>query len=586
MYQNDIPLILIAEPYTQAATIKSQTSGLPMPLSGTIEVELWVEGATSPSLTCSIANTRISSIDTTTGTIAFNIPASSVAGTGLFSPGYGSMVVNRTSAPAAQVAKWNVRYTTPGESPPTDADGSFTVNLKEYSVVVVGDTTTVGLPGPPGPPGADGSNGLMSAAEVSNGLRALIRLPETAGRKAVVVDFVNDGYVHIDRATGHELRSIANVSGLVRTNSTGGSVITDKRVIASVAANLSRATHAASGVPLGALFEPALAYMNGITQPTVAQLNASAGITNAASPPSGWSGSWLDFGDNSALRYAYSPFVTTVVGQPYCVSRAVRMADGSAPVPSLTNNAGDLSLVNENAIAGWLKPSDGTSGFDVIGPLADGVYLVQGYFIATSTGNNRSGAVIKYTGQSSKAFSTGPLIFHAGRYPASHFANASTTPASRAADRFDVPLSGFSTDGITLFGSFTAPPANTAWRFLLSLDTGANRLEGYFSNSGSLSLTFAAITGSTSRGATTNPLVAGSTYLFFMAVDPASGQICSKFTGVAAQQASLNAAYTSWAPTSLMIGHQSGVYQIGSPIAFMGVLDRALTPAEGAAFTG
>jgi hypothetical protein len=198
--------------------------------------------------------------------------------------------------------------------------------------------------------------------------------------KALLLDLTASGYASLDEnGNAEELGAIANYPSVVLTNATGGSVFSYKRNLETVSPNTLRKNQDYLGSPQGALFEEAHAYLHTRSQPTVAEQTASNVVGAAA--PDGWSGTWTGFGDNSVQRYGYLPSQATTTGQDYYGAFLIRMDDGGAPVPSTSTVTGDFYMANAG---GPLKPSDGTSGFDIEGPFANSVYRISYY--ATSTG--------------------------------------------------------------------------------------------------------------------------------------------------------------------------------------------------------
>jgi hypothetical protein len=423
--------------------------------------------------------------------------------------------------------------------------------------------------------GGDASVALAGAA-------ALDLLPVALrGRKALTLDLAGNGYASFNDGSAAAMGAIEAYAAATLTNSTGGQRWTRKRLLASVAANALRLTHDYLGSPVGALFEAAFAYLHTRSQPTVAEQTASNVVDAAA--PDGWSGTWTGFGDNSVQRFGYLPAQATTSGQDYCSAILLRMDDGAAPVPGLSTGSGDFMFANSG---GPLKPSDGSSGFDIKGPFANNVYLISWYVVSSGT-TIRPPSPIKYTGQSARGFVSGARLFGPGRYPPS-FMEATGTAPSRAADVLSLPVSGFTADEITVAGAFTAPNPEATLRTVFCLRNGADKLEMTFAAGSMVPVIKLTVGGVEQFGGSAAALAPGTSYRFHVAASRAAKLLYWKFAGLGAGSVSPTSPLTataSFTPAALDVGNAGGTAQLSSSILSLAVIDRAWTAAEGEGFT-
>lgn len=420
-----------------------------------------------------------------------------------------------------------------------------------------------------------GSSALTGAA-------ALDLLPVALrGRKALALDLAGQAYAAFNDGAAAAMGALESYASGTLTNSTGGLRWTRKRALDTVSANALRLTHDYLGRPLGALFEPAFAYLHTRSQPTVAQQTASNVVDAAV--PEGWSGAWTGFGDNSVQRYAYLGTQATTTGQEYCGSCLIRMDDGGAPVPGLTLAAGDFGFTNSGSN---LKPSDGTSGFDIAGPFADSVYQVSYYAVSTGA-NMRPPSPIKYTGQTARGFRVGHRMFGPGRYPPS-FMDATGTAPSRAADVLSLPVAGFTADEITVAGAFTAPRPEAAVRTVFCLKNGADKLEMNFAAGSMVPVIKLTVGGVEQFGGSGAALTPGTAYTFHVAASRTDKLLRWKFSGLAAGSVGPTSPLTAtsaFTPAALDVGNAGGAAQLSSAIRSLSLIDRAWTAAEGESFT-
>ncbi len=448
---------------------------------------------------------------------------------------------------------------------PTAAPGTSTTQIASTAFVAAAVAA-----------GGDATGTLTGAA-------ALDLLPvHLRGRKALVLDLAGNGYAAFNDGAAAAMGALESYASATLTNSTGGLRWTRKRVLASVSADALRLTHDYLGRPAGALFEAAFAYLHPYSQPTVAQLSNGSNVTDATAPE-GWSGNWIGFGDNSLQRFSYLGTQATTTGQEYCAAFLIRMDDGGAPVPGLTIGTGDFLCASSPPP---LKPSDGTSGFDITGPFADNVYQVSWYAVSTGA-TIRPPSPIKYTGQSARGFRIGHRMFGPGRYPPS-FMEATGTAPSRAADVLSLPVTGFAADEITLAGAFTAPQPEATVRTVFCLKNGADKLEMNFA-SGSMAPVIKLIVGGVEQfGGTAAALTPGTAYTFHVSASRTDKLLRWKFSGLAAGSVGPTTPLTAtsaFTPAALDVGNAGGAAQLSSAIRSLSLIDRAWTAAEGESFT-
>lgn len=142
-------------------------------------------------------------------------------------------------------------------------------------------------------------------------------------------------------------------------------------------------------------------------------------IVQAVTPISGFSNS-VEFQNNLTTSYLYKTFGTTS-GTTYSISAFVQMNDNSAPNPTSNSTSGDFSLLISGEFATNLNVERiGTSN----------VYRVSGRF--TSINVNANYGVIKFTGQSAKAFKVTGYQLEVGAYATSYIPTVASTVTRNA----------------------------------------------------------------------------------------------------------------------------------------------------------
>lgn len=417
--------------------------------------------------------------------------------------------------------------------------------------------------------------------EISKGIAALDRIPPNLrSTKMMVLDFENGGYAHINGGGQYELRSIENIPSLTLTNSTGGEVISRKRVRSQTGANALRYTHAPDGTPRGALFEEAYSYMHPRSQPTVAQLGASGGVADATTP-SGESGAWIQFVLGGSAAYAYAASISYTSGVAYHIQAEIIMDDGLAPTPSNSSVSGDFSVYLGNTI-NLLNPDTGLTGFKIIGPMANNKYIVQGYMVASTTLSQWYG-LIKHSTQSSRGFRVGRVNVGPGRYPPSMFDNATGTPNSRAADNLTLLLSDITSDEMTLLLECVMPPndALTHWPFSVYGDRVSGGGIGYFIISATAATPQAIYGDSTISypSISVSPHAPGDVVRIAARLSRSRGKTSIISTGRSIAHSAAGD-FPAFSLQYIWVGQFSGAYHHNSPIRLCAVIDRSLSDSE------
>jgi hypothetical protein len=446
-------------------------------------------------------------------------------------------------------------------------------------------TQTLSLTIPAGDAGADG---VMTGREVTGASDALAVIPrELRDVKTLALLLSTGSYAATDTSGSHVMGDIAAYVSATITNSTGGSRITRKRLLESVAANSLRLTHDVLGRPMGALIEAAFAYLHSHSQGTVANAYNAANVSDAS--VSGETGNWLTVTSIGTLaNYYLGPTRPSFVsGETYHLQMEVIMADGSAPSPTLLNTdpAGDMQL-QLAGLSSLNNPDTGAAGFRVEGPFANNRYVISGYLVSGVTGAGNVGW-IKRTTHSAKNFFVGRVSVGPGRYPPS-FMEATGTPPSRAADVLSLPVSGFTADEITVAGEFTAPWPDTTTRTAFCLKNGSDKLEMNFASGSSVPVIKLTVGGTEQFGGSAVALTPGQSYKFHVAASKADKLLRWKFAGAAAGSVGPTSpltATTGFTPAALDVGNAGGSAQLASAIRSLAVIDRAWTAAEGEGFT-
>jgi hypothetical protein len=158
---------------------------------------------------------------------------------------------------------------------------------------------------------------------------------------------------------------------------------------------------------------------------TVAQLNASGNVTDAAPSISGFTNS-IQFEDNSVARFAYKTLAING-GVPLIASFFVQMNDNSAPVVGTGVTGGDLAII----IDGSYAPTVSVSLFN------GNIYRVWGLLTTPTGGAFRNVGIIKNTGQSTKGFRVTGFQLEQVTYQTTPGPYVATTASAYYGPRFD-----------------------------------------------------------------------------------------------------------------------------------------------------
>lgn len=357
------------------------------------------------------------------------------------------------------------------------------------------------------------------------------------------------------------------------TSAAGASLISRKRRLELMAANSLRPHFLGDGTAAGLLIEPAATILNKYSQQSVALLTDKANVADTPPPSgSGRTGTWWDFADNTLARYAYGR-MTPAGNTTYNIQAEVIVADGD--VPTTTDLSFDLFEPAQNI----KNPDTGVQGFRVEGPYAGGVYHLSACVTTAATPTYTVYGVQKRSIHSARRVRVGRINVSEGRYPPSFFDNATGAAVTRAGDVLTMPVSGFTSDEMTLAVEFIAPPPAAAPRTLAVLAAGAGERLVLAAAAGAATVTASVTAGGVLTGsAVSSAMVAGSRCRAVAVIDQAARKIKTCVTGGAVVEGTVSTVPA--APTTLMLGHSDGAAQLNSGLLAAGVVDRAWSSAE------
>lgn len=169
--------------------------------------------------------------------------------------------------------------------------------------------------------------------------------------------------------------------------------------------------------------------------------------------------------------YVYKPYSDAPLGTEMALSLFIRMLDGAPPVVSSSNAVGDLGVVVEGEGATSTTVTD--MGF--------GLYRVKAKRIVNGSGGNWG--VVKYAGQSSRAFLVTGYQLEAGQFSTSYIPT-STAQVTRAEDVALMSGANFSSwyrqDEGTIYQEFVPIGVSATDRVSIAL---RSELGGLFANS-------------------------------------------------------------------------------------------------------
>ena len=378
--------------------------------------------------------------------------------------------------------------------------------------------------------------------------------------------------------------TIETAPGIVISNPSGSLMINGKKKLVSIAAGGLNYNNLIDGTPVGISIEPAVTYLSGYSQPTVAQTTTVSGMSDATIP-TGETGNWQTVTTIGTQGFSYQT-ISVTAGTDYWQQFEIIMDDGSLPVPFNTaSTGGDFSIVFDGTANVSKNPDTGAAGFKIIGPLSGGKYIVQAYFTASITQSGNYG-IIKYTGQSSKNFYIGRRNAGTGRYPSSMFDNATSTPNTRSTDRVYQTISGFDAGQITIIGEFVCPNPSSTYLAPCHLSKdGTNYIVSRFQGGG---YPFTVVVAVTSLSDVTinsqSNLIAGTKYKFVVVINTANKTISLKIAGMAIVSSALTASIG--VPTQFEIGSYANTYKLNSSIGMIGLFDRSWSTNEMNAWAG
>ncbi len=404
------------------------------------------------------------------------------------------------------------------------------------------------------------------------------------GNKATLINLGVGGYYALDDQNLPIRASIETVAGVVITSPAGLYGFTRKKKLLAGTVNALQKNHDVNGSPIGDQIWPAITYLNTRTSPAFAAIEYATALT-AGAAPSGYALNAAHFGDNSTNRFCGQAIAVTA-GQLICGSYLIVMADGSQPAIGAIGSATDFSIYGPSAI----NPSNPDTGTvntaKITGPFAGNVYLCEAYWTVGSAGTYPVG-IDKRTTSTNKQFDVLWMQVAPGRYPSPLVENTTATPITRAADVRSIPLANFDSSEITLLAEFVMPNFNAATNAIVNLSATAlnDRLTIYVSAQGSVSALVRVAGAGVATLLLASGLVAGTKYRLAAAIDQAVKTIRGKVTGIAAPaEAAITALMP--APIAVQIGNVEGTNQLSGAIANVGLIDRALSPAEIASWVG
>jgi len=194
---------------------------------------------------------------------------------------------------------------------------------------------------------------------------------------------------------------------------------------------------------------------------------STGNVTQAVTPLTNFSSS-VQYGDNSAVRFAYKGY-THAVGVTYTFSVYVQMDDGGVPVPGAQTAAADFTIVNHGGIVSTLTNC-------VVELVSGTLYRVSITRAATSAANANNG-VVKYTQNSSRGFRVAGYQLELLGYRTS-YAESGATAFTRIAEALTIPSTGWASGSWTACLSVTreTPGLPSATNTLWQLQIDANNL--------------------------------------------------------------------------------------------------------------
>jgi hypothetical protein len=645
--QNDLPVIFQGLPYSETARFFDKVSGVPFPLLGTIEVTLWKHGAVSPIITATLANTKLSAVNSAGGSFVFAFTSTDTAATG---SGYGIIQVKRTTAPIAVIASYPVRLALEGEGYPSDNDGTVQVGLEEYNVLVTSSSpdhmhsssqitdfpsavdarvsvhasrtdnphgvtkTQVGLGSVDNIAASalrdrathTGTQAISTIANLQTevlkgiGARALFAdKPNLLGRKALILDLIGGGAAHISDSGGEYLGAIENIPGATFTRSSTARRRTGKRGAETVAANLPRYHHNKDGAPRGILFERASTNLLHYTSAMGNWIASGGSISGGFSDPD-QSGTAFKYTENSAngTHIFYSIAFPVTASSTYSVSGFLKANGRTSSVVQIRNSATNAPTIQAvfDLVAKTGTYTNETTGSEVAGSLEE---WGDGWFRFTLSGKINGGATnafvlfyaldsafqLNYLGNGVSGINVYGLQAEEGM-PTSWIPTPSNAAVTRAADAHIIPVSGFNLAGGLSFFLKAVKPLDTV-NLLVAFtlhDAGTKWIRCVFQ---STSIYIGYYDGAVLYEIQNADVIPGQLQSFAASFDPVDGVIQMKTKGVSSPPPFTLPKTATFTPNRLSIGSFDGVAAwLGTTVESLTIYDGPTTASNLVNFTG
>lgn len=475
---------------------------------------------------------------------------------------------------------------------PTAAPGTNTTQIASTAFVAAAVAS-----------GGGGTGGDVSAALA--GASALDVLPQALrGRKALALDLAGQAYAAFNDGSAAAMGDLAAYISITITNSTGGTRLTRKRLLESVAANALRLTHDGLGRPMGALLEDVdtnlLVWSEQMDNAAWAKVSALVSANASAAPDGtitadklvGAAGVALSaqyVSQNVSKAAAALPFTLSIFAKKAELDRvrvlfndnanaansvAVIVDLNAGAIVSTATATGTFSnpaaVVSDAGNGWWRVAVSALTATETV--IRDRIYA---YDSVATTGDGASGILI-----------WGAQFEQAGA-PGSYIATT-TAQASRAADVLFLPVSGFTADEITVAGEFTAPWPDALTRTAFCLKNGGDKLEMNFASGSSVPVIKLTVGGTEQFGGSAVALTPGQSYRFYVAASRADKLLRWKFQGAAAGSVGPTSPLsitTAFTPANLDVGNAGGAAQLSSAIRSLAIVDRAWTAGEGEGYT-
>jgi hypothetical protein len=420
--------------------------------------------------------------------------------------------------------------------------------------------------------------GLSDQATLVLGLGLLATIPAVnRTARTLAFDFVNDLGVDVSPSSGPSFSSALAYPGATFTRSSAAVLQGLKGQVSAVAANVPRLAYGSDGGACGLLVEAAatnivLQSCNLAISPWTAD---NGGATNPV----------------RTANYAAAPDGTMT---------ATRL--------QLNKTGGTFSRVQQNSGSGggavytlsaWMKAVSG--GVSNVGLRLDGTGIncvVNGNwqrFTLTANSSTLASQVLLFDSIAGNDETADILVWGVqleSGGAASSFIQTTTTTASRAVERMDMPVAGTSLDSVSLFADFIVPalPNDGISRTIACLWASAtDRMILTLTGAATPSLSGTISCGGVSKSITlvsNMSAYVGSRMRAALALDTITGRSRGKATGVAAPAENTTMPGAPGAPSSLHIGHENGASAARTGIVAAGFSSRAWSPSEIAAYTG